>query len=175
MVGWVLSSALPFTVCHSPSSRFMVPMRGEKGVAAAPEPRFARNLPTVPPLPFRRGEGRGEGSGSFGLSQIHHQPLKLPGSQSRRRPETHRRGQPLQSGARNAKTAPESAICGVLPNRPTPTGSVFWQVPISNPRCAPRRIGRTNLPFAALRLWKSPPPCGSPPPHLSRKRPSCSE
>jgi hypothetical protein len=28
----------------------------------APEPRFARKLPMIPPLPFRRGEGRGEGS-----------------------------------------------------------------------------------------------------------------
>ena len=27
-----------------------------------PEPRFARNLPSLPPLPFRRGEGRGKGS-----------------------------------------------------------------------------------------------------------------
>jgi len=26
------------------------------------ESQFARNLPTIPPLPFRRGEGRGEGS-----------------------------------------------------------------------------------------------------------------
>jgi hypothetical protein len=38
---------------------------------------------------------------------------------------THRRGQPLQSEARNAKNAPESAICGVLPNRPAATGSVL--------------------------------------------------
>ena len=28
----------------------------------APEPRFARELPAILPLPFRRGEGRGEGS-----------------------------------------------------------------------------------------------------------------
>ena len=28
----------------------------------APEPRLVRGLPTIPPLPFRRGEGRGEGS-----------------------------------------------------------------------------------------------------------------
>src|ERR1035437_2991137 len=89
-------------------------------------------------------------------------PLRpLPGSQSRRRPETHRRGQPLQSEARSAKNAPESAICGVLPYRPAPTGSVLWLVPISNPRSAPRRVGRTNLPSDALRLWRSPPPCGS--------------
>ena len=85
----------------------------------------------------------------------------LPGSQSRRRPEIHRRGQPLQSEARSAKNVPESAICGVLPNRPTPTGSVLWLVPISNPRSAPRRVGRTNLRSDALRLWRSPPPCGS--------------
>src|ERR1035437_2899502 len=59
--------------------------------------------------------------------------------------ETHRGSQPLQSEPRNAKSAPESAICGVLPNRPAPTGSVVWRVPISNPRSAPRRVGRTNL------------------------------
>jgi hypothetical protein len=98
----------------------------------------------------------------------------LPGSQSRRC-EAHRRGQPLQSGARNAKNAPESAICGVLPNRPAPTGSVPWLVPISNPRSAPRRVARINLRSDALRLWRSPPPSGSPPPHPSRKRPWCSE
>src|ERR1035437_95045 len=53
-------------------------------------------------------------------------------------PETHRRGQQLQSEARNAKNTPESAICGVLRKRPTPTGSVLCLVPISNPRSAPR-------------------------------------
>src|ERR1035437_5617924 len=37
---------------------------------------------------------------------------------------THRGGQPLQSEAHNAKNAPGSAICGVLPNRPAPTGRV---------------------------------------------------
>src|ERR1022692_1271816 len=74
----------------------------------------------------------------------------LPGSQSRRRPETHRHGQPLQSEARSAKNAPESAICGVLPYRPTPTGSVLWLIPISNPRSAPRRLGRTILRSDAL-------------------------
>jgi len=74
----------------------------------------------------------------------------LAGCQSRRRPETHRRGQPLQSEARNAKNAPESAICGVLPNRPTPTGSVLWPVPISDPGSAPRRLARTNLRSDAL-------------------------
>src|ERR1035437_4832556 len=31
-----------------------------------PEPRFARELPTILPLPFRRGEGRGEGSKGSG-------------------------------------------------------------------------------------------------------------
>src|ERR1035441_291431 len=50
-----------------------------------------------------------------GLRQV------LPGSQSRRRPEAHRRGQPLQSEARNAKNAPESAICRVRRKRPTTT------------------------------------------------------
>jgi hypothetical protein len=71
--------------------------------------------------------------------------------QSRRCPKAQRRGQPLHSQARNAKNAPESAICGVLPNRPTPTGSVLWLVPISNPTSAPRRVGRTNLQSDALR------------------------
>jgi hypothetical protein len=80
--------------------------------------------------------------------------FSFPGSQSRRRPETHRRGQPLQSEARNAKNVPESAICGVLPDRPAPTGSVLWLVPISNPRSAPRRVGRANLPSDASRLWR---------------------
>jgi hypothetical protein len=69
----------------------------------------------------------------------------LPGRQSRRPPRTHRRGQPFQSGASNAKNAPESAICGVLPNRPTPTGCGPWLVPISIPGSAPRRVRRTNL------------------------------
>src|ERR1035437_5706991 len=73
----------------------------------------------------------------------------LPGCQSRRPPGAHRRGQPLQSEARNAKNAPESAICGVLPNRQTPTGSVSWLVLISSPRSGPRRVSRTNLPSGA--------------------------
>ena len=30
-------------------------------MAPEPEPRFARELPTIPPLPFGRGEGGGEG------------------------------------------------------------------------------------------------------------------
>jgi hypothetical protein len=67
------------------------------------------------------------------------------GPNSRRRPQTHRRGQYLHSGPLNAKNAPESAICGVLRNRPTPTGSVPWPIPISFPSRAPRRAGRTNL------------------------------
>ena len=99
----------------------------------------------------------------------------LRGSKSRRRPETHRQGQPLHSEARSAKNAPESAICGVLPDWPAPTGSVLWLVPISNPRSAPRRVGRTSLPPNALRLWRSPPPCGPPPLHPPRKRPCRSE
>jgi hypothetical protein len=48
----------------------------------------------------------------------------------------HRRGQPLQSEAPNAKTAPESAICGVLRKRLTPTGSVLWLIPIPLPKSA---------------------------------------
>ena len=51
----------------------------------------------------------------------------------------------MQSEARNAKNAPESAIRGVLRKRSTTTGSVLWRVPISFPRSAPRRVGRTNL------------------------------
>jgi hypothetical protein len=45
----------------------------------------------------------------------------------------------LQSEARNAKNAPESAICGVLRERSATIGSVLWLVPISFPRSAPRR------------------------------------
>ena len=43
------------------------------------------------------------------LSRRHSRPCAKP----------HRRAQPLQSEARSAKNAPESTICGVLPNRPT--------------------------------------------------------
>ena len=82
----------------------------------------------------------------FCLSQI------LPGSQSRRCPETHRRGQPLQSGARNAKNAPDNTICGVLRKRSTTTGSVARLVPISSPRSAPRRVSRTNRRSDALHV-----------------------
>ena len=51
----------------------------------------------------------------------------------------------LQSGARNATNAPESAICRVLPNRTAPnrtapTGFMPWLVPISFPRIARRRV-----------------------------------
>ena len=42
----------------------------------------------------------------------------------------------MQSEAPNAKNAPESPICRVLPYRPTPIGSMVWRVPISNPRSA---------------------------------------
>ena len=64
----------------------------------------------------------------------------LPGPQSHRWPGARRRGQPLHSEARNAKNTPECPICGVLPNGPTPTGSVLWLVPISFPRSAPRYL-----------------------------------
>ena len=81
-------------------------------------------------------------------------PLRpLPGSRSR---ETHRRGQPLQSEARNAKTAPESAICGALRKQPAPTGSVLWRVPISSPRSAPRRVGQINPMPTALAAKSDP-------------------
>ena len=43
-------------------NRFMVPMRGRKTVEAPPEPRFAKDLAMILPLPFRRGEGWGEES-----------------------------------------------------------------------------------------------------------------
>jgi hypothetical protein len=58
--------------------------------------------------------------------------------QSRRRPETHPRGQPLQSEAAYAKNAPENAIPGVRQKTTAPTGSVLWLVPIPRPRSAPR-------------------------------------
>ena len=38
------------------------PNPGQTPVLPPHEPPFARELPTIPPLPFRRGEGRGEGS-----------------------------------------------------------------------------------------------------------------
>ena len=74
----------------------------------------------------------------------------LPGSQSRRCTQVHRRSQPLHSEARNAKNVPASTICGVLRKWPTTTGSVPWLVPISFPRSAPRRAGRTNLWYDAV-------------------------
>src|SRR5947209_5270190 len=37
-------------------------LRGATGPVETQEPRIARGLPTFPPLPFRRGEGRGEGT-----------------------------------------------------------------------------------------------------------------
>ena len=80
----------------------------------------------------------------------------LPGSQSHRCPEAHRRGQPLQSEARSAKNAPESTICGVLRKWSTTTGSVLLLVPISFPRSAPRRVSRTNLQSDALLVSASP-------------------
>ena len=73
----------------------------------------------------------------------------LPRRHSRPCAKPHRRGQPLQSGARNAKNAPESAICGVLRKRSPTTGSMPWVVPISNPRTTPRRVRLTNLRWRA--------------------------
>jgi hypothetical protein len=111
-------------------------------------------------------------------------PLRpLPGSQSRRRPDTHRRGQPLQSEARNAKNAPESAICGVLPDRPAPTGSVFgWsQFPIPEALASTcRRPCLSPLPVLApcsgfsFQLSAFQHLASLVPPHPSRKRPSSS-
>ena len=111
-----------------------------------------------PPLPEAVG---------FGGAPIRDGPRRTPLFPRRAIPwpETHRRGQPLQSEARNAKNAPESAICGVLQAWPTPTGSVPWLVPISNPRSAPRRVGRTNLRSDALpapRTLKPPQSRGRP-------------
>ena len=42
----------------------------------------------------------------------------------------------MQSEAGSAKNTAESAICGVIPSRPNPTGSVPWLVPVSSPRSA---------------------------------------
>ena len=71
--------------------------------------------------------------------------------QSRRRHQTQRRGQPLKSGALNAKNAPESTVCGALRQRLTTTGCMSRRVPISFPKSPPRRAGRTNLRSDALR------------------------
>jgi len=53
-------------------------------VLAAPEPRFARDQPTIPPLPFRRGEGWGEGSvlapGFRGAKRVKMSAGSLPAS-----------------------------------------------------------------------------------------------
>ena len=64
---------------------------------------------------------------------------------SRRCPRPHLRGQPLQSGAPNAKHAPKSAICGVLRKRSTTTGSVPWWGPVSFPGNAPRRADQSTV------------------------------
>jgi hypothetical protein len=82
--------------------------------------------------------------GYAGIRQV------LTGSQSRHCPEAHRRGRLLHSQARCAKNAPESTICGALPNRATTTGSVLWHVPISFRRSALRRVGRSNSRSDAL-------------------------
>ena len=91
-----------------------------------------RSLPSTP----RRTEAMRRWA-DFSVSAC--QRFPLPGPPSRRCPEAHRRGQPLHSEARSAKNAPESTICGVLQQRPTTTGSVLWQVPISFPGSALRR------------------------------------
>ena len=81
----------------------------------------------------------------------------LPGFQSRRCPDAHQRGQPLKSGALNAKNAPESTICGVHQKRSHTTCSMLLLVPISFPRTAPCRASRTNLPSDALWSRRFPP------------------
>ena len=112
--------------------------------AAMPQARQDHSAPRVPHcarVPVSRLRRREGARGLDGADVFVPESVKagaelvtLAGSQSRRRPETHRRGQPLQSGARNAKNAPESAICGALRKRSAPTGSVLWLAPISSPR-----------------------------------------
>jgi hypothetical protein len=55
------------------------------------------------------------------------------------------------------KNAPESTIRGVLRRRSTTTGSGVWLGPISSPKSAPRRVGRTNVRSYALPLGLSRP------------------
>ena len=72
---------------------------------------------------------------------------------------------------------PESAIT-TRPNHPLPRQDLHLQV------CPSLKVAHRKLVFAhplvlsaarvTLRLWRSPPLCGSPPPHPSRKRPWCS-
>ena len=70
-----LGKVFPLTPALSPSAGERENLRQSVGVSGAsgmsegwaywlptPEPRLVRGLPTIPPLPFRRGEGRGEGS-----------------------------------------------------------------------------------------------------------------
>ena len=54
-------------------------------LSPAPEPRLARELPTIPPLPFRRGEGRGEGSdlGFRGAKRVKMSGDSLPEGEGR--------------------------------------------------------------------------------------------
>ena len=47
---------------HGQPARKPTLFQGGRAFPPAPEPRFAKELATIPPLPFRRGEGRGEGS-----------------------------------------------------------------------------------------------------------------
>ncbi len=58
---------------------------GLPAVLPAPEPRLARELPTIPPLPFRRGEGRGEGSdlGLRDAKRVRMSGGSLPGGEGR--------------------------------------------------------------------------------------------
>jgi hypothetical protein len=44
------------------SQRFRDTMFERSSASFFHEPRFAKELPRIPPLPFRRGEARGEGS-----------------------------------------------------------------------------------------------------------------
>jgi hypothetical protein len=59
----------------------------------APEPRFARESPTILPLPFRRGEGRGEGSvlGFRDARRVRRSEGSLPGPLLPRRRGNRRR------------------------------------------------------------------------------------
>ncbi len=73
-------------------------------VLPAPEPPLARDLPMIPPLPFRRGEGRGEGSGLrfMGAKRVKMSGSSLPKGEGRGEGETDAR----PTGAPDVSTLP---------------------------------------------------------------------